>query len=385
MIPALPIVDLVDGFMSEYFFQAPPDKNSITEYKIFRGLGKPIAYLPNCGSDMAALFSRNDITQLTKIFTAEAYASGEFTYVPYNALLNNPEGWKLYSADMKELSPYYDFIAENEEYYSNCVSTADTAVLYSYATVRNNQQASYKFFGICNTLLDLHRQYDVLFAGDGDWIDDTLSADKLNQYDAVILPGVKDISDDQLGLLLNYVNRGGKVYAFGETAMCDELGQWKQRAELKNLLAEGVHQYGLGQFVYRKDDVGARYLSNKDVNIRQELAGIFNGLNREDIQTNASEKVAMLSYRNTSLGADIIHLINYDYDSNAQHINKQSNIAMDVLLNSKPLGKDLGVFYASPDWGDIKELKYSISNNKMSFTIPSLDTYGVVYIGEKNK
>jgi hypothetical protein len=58
---------------------------------------------------------------------------------------------------------------------------------------------------------------------------------------------------------------------------------------------------------------------------------------------------------------------------------------MEVALNSKLLGKSLEVFYISPDTGDMKELPYSINNNKINFTISNLDTYGVVIISEKNK
>ena len=105
----------------------------------------------------------------------------------------------------------------------------------------------------------------------------------------------------------------------------------------------------------------------------------------ENIKTNASQKVAILEYWNTSLEAGIIHFINYDYDVKAKHINRQNNITMNVTLNRKLFGKNLGVFYASPDWNDIKELKYSFINNKMSFVVPNLDTYGVIFIGDKDK
>ena len=92
----------------------------------------------------------------------------------------------------------------------------------------------------------------------------------------------------------------------------------------------------------------------------------------------------MIGYLNTE-GSDIIHLINYDYDVNAQHINLQNNFEMQVLLNRKLLGKELGVYYSSPDWEGVKELNYTIRNSIISFQVPRLDTYGVICIKEENR
>lgn len=350
-IPGLPIVGNVDGFISEYYFKAPPDNNSITEYKIYKSLGKPVAFLPNCGSEMSDLLSRSDITQLMKIYTAEAYASGEFTYVPYAAQANNSEGWKLFSADMTELNPYYDFITENNQYYNNNVTTAKTAVLYSYATIKNNQQANYNFFSMCELLLDTHRQYDVLFAGDNYWINDTLTADKLNNYDVVILPNVIDVSNSQEKLILDYVKNGGKVFAFGETATRDQYNNPKQSGQLGPLLVEGTKQYGLGQFMYCKGDISYGYLFNRVETTRNVIEDTLNTLNTEDIKTNASYKVSMTEYWNPSLKSSIIHLVNYDYNAEKCCSNKQSNISMEVALNPSLLGKELDVYFDSPDTG----------------------------------
>lgn len=382
LIKGLPIADVVDGFMSEYTYKLPPYNNTITEYKIFRSLGKPQVFIPNCGRSID-LTTRTDLPELMRIYTAEAYASGEFAYVPNAINMNSSAGWQLFKTDMTKLYPYYNFIYNNKSLYNNTVSTAKTAVLYSYASFKNKQSISDSFFGICNLLLDTHCQYDVLFAGDNRWINDKLILDELNKYDVIIMPNVRDISDKQLDLLLNYVKFGGKVFAFGETGINDESGNFKKRSQLNGLVTEGPHQYGLGQFVYEKDDAGAKYLNNKNSIILKKVTGIKDGLNQESIKTNASQKVAFLEYWNKSVEADIIHLVNYDYDTKAKHINRQKSINVNVTLNRKLLGKNLGVFYVSPDWSDTKELKYSIANNKMSFVVPLLDTYGVIFIGEK--
>lgn len=381
-IHGLPIVDEVDGFISEFLYEFPPNNKIIADYKVFKSMGKPIVYTPNAGRS-GDVVTRTDFTNIAKIFTAEAYASGEFDYVLNNILQNSSDGWNSYGVNMDEMYPYYDFIDNNKALYDNITSTAKTAVLYSYATVKNKESLSESFYGISNYLLDNHRQYDVLFAGDNKWISDKLNLDMLNQYDTIIMPNVQDISDKQIDLILKYIKLGGKVFAFGETGINDESGIAKDRPQLKALLTEGSHRYGLGQLVYMKDDAGTAYVNDKNSSILKKVTGIMDDLIDENINTNASQKVTLLDYRITSIDSEIIHLINYDYNDKAGHINQQKNITMNVTLNSKLLGKDLGVYYVSPDWSGTKELKYSIVNNKISFVLPYLDTYGVIYIGEK--
>ncbi len=383
-VPGLPIAASVDGFMSEYRFQLPPYNNTITEFKVFRSVGRPVMLLPNAGAS-AEFLQRTDLAEIMKIYTAEAYASGEFMYAPYAVLVTGPAGWQLYNADMDKLYPYFDFIAGNKAYYENLASAADVAVLYSYASLHNkvNSSAYTNFFGISNLLLDTHRQYDVLFAGDTVWTDDQLTMDQLRQYQVIIMPNVADISDKQVALILDYVKQGGKVLAFGETGVRNELGQTSDPSRFGDMLVQGLHQYGRGQFKYVPDNLGSVYQSSNGAASRQKILAELSDLYQGD-QTNADYRVSILAYWSTRLQASIFHLINHDYDTQEQHMNQQQNISMEISLNQQLLDKDLGVFYVSPDWQGTKELKYSVANNKISFVIPELDTYGSIYIGDKN-
>ena len=385
LVPGLPIANSVDGFMSEYRYQLPPYNSTITEFKLFHSLGKPQVLIPNAGAS-AEFLNRTDLAEIMKIYTAAAYASGEFIYPPYSALVISPEGWKFFNADMEKLYPYYDFIAGNPVYFEHLKSTANTAVLFSYAAQKNkqNNNAYQNFFGISSYLLDTHRQFDVLFGGDNRWMDDPLTIEQLNQYQAVVMPNVADISDAQLDLILGYVKQGGNVFAFGETGARDEFGQPKNRPDLRDLLVEGAHPYGLGLFMYTPDDIGVPYFTNKDAQSKQKISESMQGLNPENIQTNADDKVSILEYWSTSRQASVIHLVNHDYDTQKQHINPQHNISMDVPLNSLLRDKNLAVYYASPDWEGRKELKYTVDKDIIHFVIPDLDTYGIISIGDKN-
>jgi len=364
------IQDELDYFSAEYTYAYPSQGKSIPDFKLARSLGKPAFFLPNSGTS-AELMARPDITTLTKIYTAEAYSARGFMMVPHEiwVWIEGAEGWGMWCyVNMEELSPYYDFIYDNEQYYESLFSTSKIAVLYSLSSaIRSGTD---EFYRISDFLLNSHFQYDVLFAGDNDWIEDNLSLSQLNEYEVVILPKTECLSDQQVSLLLSYAESGGDIFAFGEIGSRDEEGNEVERALLSSLLVEDSHDYGLGRFIYNRNLP------------KEEVGGILSGLIQPCIQTNANENVVMIEYWNNETHSIIIHLINYNYDIETQHLTSQQNIDLEVALNSELLGKELIVSYESPDWTGTEELDYTVSDERIQFQIPNLEFYGVVSIRE---
>ncbi len=363
----MPIQNELDYLFSEYSYDYPPTGRSIPIFKLTRSLGKPVLLAPQTANP--ALLARSDMTTLMKIYTVEAYSARGFLTVPYDATAKPPEGWTYYYADMDELSPYYDFIYNNEQCYENLFSTSKIAVLYSYSSAR--WSGTNDFYGISNLLLNSHFQYDVLFTGDDDWIEDNLSLSQLNEYEVVILPNTSHLSDIQVSLLLSYAESGGNIFAFGEIGSYDEESQQVERTLLRSLLVEGPHDYGLGRFIY-----------NRNLPPKEEVGGILSGLIQPCIQTNANENVVMLEYWNNETHSIVIHLINYAYDIETEHLSPQENIDLEVVLDPELLGKDLSVSYMSPDWTGIEELSYTLSDGSVEFQVPNLEFYGVASVRE---
>ncbi|MHB8947296.1 MAG: hypothetical protein ACYC6I_12265, partial [Bacillota bacterium] len=240
--------------------------------------------------------------------------------------------------------------------------------------------------GLANLLLDTHRQYDVVLAGDGRWVADKLTLDQLNRYDVVILPDTSSLSDRQVELLLTYVEGGGSVFSFGDVGVRDEAGRPRERNQLKDLLGGGTRRYGLGRFVHVTGDPGSTYLKGRDAATRQAVDGALRQLLTEDMQTSAGGNVTLLSYWSAEAGSEIIHLINYDYDSAQQRYNPRDDVEISVRTGGRLWGKTLGVYYLSPDDGGVaRELAFTTSGDSISFRVPRLETYGVVAIGEKGR
>ncbi|MHB1160832.1 MAG: hypothetical protein ACYC3V_10960 [Chloroflexota bacterium] len=381
MVSGLPLQDKVDGFTSEYDYGAPASSRAATVYNLARSLGKPLSLQPNGGTS-AELLSRPDVANLMKLYTAEAYASGGFTCVPHTDIVAGPRAWTLYSADLQAMSPYYDFISGHKQYYEGLASAARTAVLYSYATARQDERSNDSFFGISRLLLDAHYQYDVLFAGDNRWIEDKLSPDSPGQLDLVILPGTRNLSDRQVDLILDYIRRGGTILAFGDVGSQNERGGSRTGGDLGAMLLEGSHPYGQGHVVYVKSDLGAGYRSDRGEGVLGRVAGIMKTLVPAETQTNASRQVGLFTYWDAQ-GSTLLHLVNYDYDPTRQGFNRQTGIDVEVPLSSGLQGKDLAVFYSSPDGSGVQELKYGLAENSIRFQVPGLDTYGVLFVGER--
>lgn len=189
--------------------------------------------------------------------------------------------------------------------------------------------------------------------------------------EAAQLYNTHSLSDSQANLLISYAESGGNIVAFGEIGSHDEEGNEVERALLSSLLIEGSNDFGLGKFVY-----------SGDLPTREDFGGILSGLIPPCIQTNANENVVMIEYWNNETCSIIIHLINYNYDIETQHLASQQNIDLEVALNSELLGKELIVSYESPDWTGTEELDYTVSDGRIQFQIPNLEFYGVVSIGE---
>lgn len=363
----MPIQNELDYLFSEYSYDYPPKGRSIPIFKLTRSLGKPVLLTPQTANP--DLLARSDMTTLMKIYTAEAYSARGFLTAPYDVTAKPPEGWTYYYADMEELSPYYDFIYNNEQCYENLFSTSKIAVLYSLSSAR--WSGSSDFYGISNLLLNSHFQYDVLFAGDNNWIEDNLSLSQLNEYEVMVLPNTRNLSDRQVSLLLSYAESGGNIFAFGDIGCRDENNKEVERGLLESLLVEGSHDYGLGKFIY-----------SNGFSTKVEVSGTLSGLIQPCIQTNANENVVMLEYWNSGTHSIVIHLINYAYDIETKHLTPQQNINLKVVLDPELLGKDLNVSHMSPDWTDIEELSYTLSDGRVEFQIPNLEFYGVVSVAE---
>jgi len=122
------------------------------------------------------------------------------------------------------------FLADHEHLYSH-KTASETAVVYSvetefqresgrgiFADNRYNQETSEVglFWQVCDALSNTAQPYDVIFFPDGHLRPDTLPPDTLSQYQTIILPDCRYLTEAQAHLLRQYLKRGGYLLVLGE-------------------------------------------------------------------------------------------------------------------------------------------------------------------------
>jgi hypothetical protein len=119
----------------------------------------------------------------------------------------------------------YLFVRDYEKLLEQHVPFCNVGIYYSNATrefYRNKQEDQNQFGseirGVETVLMESHIPHDFI-------IDDYLNLDHLSKYRLIILPNVKCISEKEVDILEQYVDRGGNLIATYTTSLYSESGQ----------------------------------------------------------------------------------------------------------------------------------------------------------------
>ena len=207
------------------------------------------------------------------------------------------------------------FLADHEYLYSY-KTASETAVIYSvetefqresgrgtFADNRYNQETSEVglFWQVCEALSNAAQPYDVLFFPDGALRADTLTPENLVQYQTIILPDCRYLTQAQSQLLRDYLKRGGYLFVMGELG--SNLPVEEQEAILKH---RGTHRitnstgFNLS-WLPVEPQVRLSTQANLAVNLQRVKAGVA------------------------------IHIIRYDYDPGQDQV--PDLVALDFELN----------------------------------------------------
>jgi hypothetical protein len=392
--------DQLDWFSTEITYEMPRENKEMSVYKVFSATGRPAGFIPNAGFNSAEMQSRPDAAELTKVFTAEAYATGNFYYAPNaNTLMDSKGEWKVIGADLTQLAGYYDFIENNRTALTDLVPAGNIGVVFPQATIRNqrfepDQNLAYRDFnGISLALLESHRPYEVVIAGDGVWADDKFSLDDLRRFEMVVLPGMRDLRASQAEALMAYLRGGGKVLAFGATAENDENGRRlaggaTAGSELASLSTPGTHRVGFGFLTYVAADLGQDYLAGRKDGAWAALSGAIKEFKVRTIETTADEYVTFNQYVKGGVAdrATVLHMVNYDYDDARGAIVPKLGVKVRVPLGGAAAGgatSGLAVLSVSPDREGIETLSATMVDGYLEFTVPRLDYWNVLLIGDQ--
>ncbi len=288
---------------------------------------------------------------------------------------------------------YIRFFHRNFQYYKDVQNIPDVAVLYSYASMGfNNDRPAVSFMLFTQALIQAMAPFDIIF-------DEHLK--NLSKYRVLVLADQECLSEAQMHLIRNFVERGGAVVATEQTSLYTtrrlrrpDFGlqnlfkvaapQWQgPRAVEKNLAIAPVRtRVGRGRVVYipsvqaaiekpRAERMSSRYWK-LPVNWKELIEGVkWAAGGRLSLEVIAPETLAVVAelMDQPAKNRRLVHLVNYAGPQGKT----VSNLRVAVEL---PRGKRAGtVSLLTPDGGETQKVAGRVEQGRVHFTVPRLDTY----------
>ena len=311
------------------------------------------------------------------------------------------------------------------------------ALIYSlpsaqnFRRVGNREPWGYRpFESIFYLLSDMNNvTFDVVIFGDDEFYPYTPTVEELSKYRALILSNATCLSDDQVNVLLNYVEGGGVLIGIGVIGIYDERGFPVTDVDRLNFASyfnatggpddpESIHiyDYGEGKIIslsqeviddfiygherlvefssvwhdpsYSEEEKAAEWWFNYEWYIGDWIDWFRTALREANVQTDISADlnplVMFIRYWDPNTNATIFHFINYLYDNewNDTAID-QENANFTFTLRPELQGKPLRVRYYTPEIPDGITLNYTIeSGNMVKVVIPKLHIWGILRVEE---
>jgi hypothetical protein len=185
------------------------------------------------------------------------------------------------------------------------------------------------FLKVGYTLQESHILFDVIYNGDGKFINKTVNLDGLRKYSIVIIPAYYDLSPEAEKLLNLYSQNGGIILRLKEDTNVSEL---------------------------------PRMIKNTNIDL--------------GLRTNASNDISIVAYKRGD--SIIVHFINHDYNNITHEFVPKRFIEVEVSIPDgvNLSGKKLKLL--TPDANE-KIIEYSIQENKVKFVIPEIYEYMIVF------
>jgi hypothetical protein len=286
--------------------------------------GKPVIVAENpyggVVPDLAQMLKVGKGYDLFRMSLYEAAALGANMSVPYGAWMG--------SVIQDSFHPPHElcveiqkFLADHESLFSH-KTASEIGVVYSvetefqresgrgiFADNRYNQDTSEVglFWQVCESLSDAAQPYDVIFFPDGDLRADTLTTGSLRQYQVLILPDCRYLTEAQAQLLRDYLSRGGYLLVLGE------LGANLPADARESILRErGAHRIE-----------NSRGFSVSWLPVEPQL--------RLEAPAPAGLAVNIQSVE----AGQAIHIIRYDYDSEKDRVPSLEEISFELRLPGK--------------------------------------------------
>ncbi|MEA3457379.1 MAG: Ig-like domain-containing protein, partial [Candidatus Thermoplasmatota archaeon] len=295
------------------------------------------------------------------ILCAEAYANrGSFVNWYYRP-------WEK-SENWNGCAETYDFVLNHHELYdSGFLIDAPVAILYLYGEGMRNKTDTY--LGLSQALAESNIPFEVIFDGDGYFINESLNLDKIESYDFLIIPSVIEITETQEQIIKEYVKNGGIALVFNP----EEIGFDP---------VDGEVPYGNGSFVFMLEDIGYDYYHTYNNDLRQDIETVVKSYIGTSVSVgNANRKIIAFPYSQSSEERVVIHLVNYDHSKLFDSISQKNDISIRIKKPDFDIGR---IYVISPDFEGKTVLQTAVDDEYVEFIVPYLEIYDVIVIEKQS-
>lgn len=265
------------------------------------------------------------------------------------------------SVDREMLIPYYTFIREHPEFFSDLVTYADVAVVYPSTSTIDDQESLTSIEGLS------------IYLGERNVPHDIVPVSAASGYSTILANGAA-WSESELNALLDFAKSGGTVVAFDSVfATLDEGFAPVDRPDVAELKEHGSHTVGSGTFVFASEALGDAYRRNHNESTRGLLDTLLDGL----IAANgAPSDVVLVPY--TSKSGVVVHVLNYDGADGRFDARDGVEVAFSLPRGFQARGRALSL--CSPDFGGPIQIEYTVVDGVLHCTIPQLCIWAVLVL-----
>lgn len=220
------------------------------------------------------------------------------------------------------------------------------------------------FVGTTRLLREVQIPYEVIVFGHSLLWDDADQLERLMGYDAVILPGVECLSEEQSATIQEYLDTGGAVITSGQPPDRDEM--YVPDDELAGVFGrEGVTVLVEDPGYKRAND------GRSDGSLIDALADV--GL--EPVTVEPESTLAVNRLTQPAEGRTVVHLLNYDYSPATDEFAAKEGIDLQL---SAPEHEVVVARYYTPQ-GAV-DLDFTNDANQIELTVPKLVEWGFVVL-----
>lgn len=324
-----------------------------------------------------------------RLLIAEACANGAVrAFEPLHITADGE--FRLPEATIATVVHYYDWLRDHRFLFERRQSVAKAAIVYSIpsmlwrffpTTGHRSWPGRLSLSSFALALECEHIPYDVVIFGHPDLWSDYGLAERLSQYDLLILPDVDCLSPYQIDSLRQFLEKGGGIVYSGDLGGRDQDYELRESSALVRLRDDSLVIRVPGFAARDFYDSRLEGTDGADTALAQVMQTIesLSGF-RHQIRTNAPDSVSMNPFTIPGEGLTL-HFLNYDYNEKTDSLRSPRPFSLELSLPEGFEHDTQGVFFFA-DNGTSQRLAYTTTGGVLKTTIPSFNCHAVLAIAE---